>query len=73
MILKTILNVIESTIPVAGDVVDQIRSPEGGKGTFKITPRFVKQIIRLVVAGAVMYMAIKGTISLEEAQDIIKQ
>lgn len=70
---KVLLNIVESTIPLAGDVIDQVRSPEGGRGNFRITPRFVKQIIRLIVAGAVMWMAVKGTISLDEAQDIIKQ
>lgn len=70
---KVLLNIIESTIPLAGEVIEQVKSPEGGQGKFKLTPRFVKQVIRLVVAVGVIYMAIKGTISLDEAQDIIKQ
>ena len=72
-IQKVLLNIIESTIPLAGEVIEQVKSPEGGQGKFKLTPRFVKQVIRLVVAIGVIYMAIKGTISLDEAQDIIKQ
>jgi len=70
---KVLLNIIETTIPLAGEVIEQVKSPEGGQGKFKLTPRFVKQVIRLVVAVGVIYMAIKGTISLDEAQDIIKQ
>jgi hypothetical protein len=70
---KVLLNIIESTIPLAGEVIEQVKSPEGGEGKFKLTPRFVKQIIRLIVAVGVIYMAVTGKIGLDEAQDIIKQ
>ena len=73
MIIKGLLNIIETVIPLAGEVVEQVKSPEGGEGRFKLTPRFIKQVIRLLVAGGVMYMVISGKIGLEEAQDIIKQ
>jgi len=72
MILKGLLNIIETVIPLAGEVVEQVKSPEGGTGKFKLTPRFIKQVIRLLVAASVMYMFLSGKIGLEEAQDIIK-
>ena len=72
MIIKGLLNIIETVIPLAGEVVEQVKSTEGGEGKFKLTPRFIKQVIRLLVAGCVMYMFISGKIGLEDAQDIIK-
>jgi len=73
--LKGLLNIVQTIIPIAGDVVEQVkdsRSAEGGEGKFKITPRFIKQIIRMLVAVAAIYMFVTGKMGLEDVKEIIK-
>lgn len=56
---KILETVVEIFIPIAGDVVENIKSKDGGVGRF-LTPRFVKSVIRLLVALVTLYMVIKG-------------
>lgn len=69
--LKTFLNIVETFVPIAGEVVENIKSKDGGVGRF-FKARFIKQMIRLLVTGAAIYAFATGKISIEEVQDIAK-
>tara|TARA_R100001369_G_scaffold35174_1_gene60405 strand:+ start:398 stop:610 length:213 start_codon:yes stop_codon:yes gene_type:complete len=69
--LKTLLNVVETFVPIAGEVVENIKSKDGGVGRF-FKARFIKQMIRLLVTAAAIYAFATGKISLEDVQDTIK-
>ena len=68
--LKVFLKVVETVVPIGGELVENIKSKEGGVGRF-FAPRFIKQMVRLLVAAAV-YDFVTGKISLEEVQETIK-
>lgn len=69
--LKTLLNIVETVVPIGGEVVENIRAKEGGINRF-FAPRFIKQMIRLLVTGAAIYAFATGKISIDEVQDIAK-
>jgi hypothetical protein len=69
--LKVLLNIIETLIPVAGEVVENVKSKDGGVGRF-FAPRFVKQMIRLLVAAGAIYMMLSGKIGIDEFKDVVE-
>jgi len=69
--LKVLLNIIETLVPVAGEVVENVKSKDGGVGRF-FAPRFVKQMIRLLVAAGAIYMMLSGKIGIEEFKDVVE-
>ena len=69
--LKIFLNIVETTVPIAGELVENIRSKDGSVGRF-FAPRFIKQMIRLIVTIAAIYAFVTGKISLEEVQEVVK-
>tara|TARA_R100001369_G_C3186732_1_gene142760 strand:+ start:178 stop:429 length:252 start_codon:yes stop_codon:yes gene_type:complete len=71
IMLKTFLNIVETIVPIGGEVVENIRAKEGGINRF-FAPRFIKQMIRLLVTAAAVYAFITGKISIEEVQEVAK-
>ena len=69
--LKILLNIVETLIPVAGEVVENVKSKDGGVGRF-FAPRFVKQMIRLLVAAGAIYMMLSGKIGIDEFKDVVE-
>ena len=69
--LKVLLNIIETLVPVAGEVVENIKSKDGQVGRF-FAPKFIKQMIRLLVAAGAIYMLLSGKINTEELQELVK-
>ena len=69
--LKIFLNLVETTVPIAGELVENIKSKDGGAGRF-FKPRFIKQMIRLLVTIAAVYAFVTGEIELEQIQEVIK-
>jgi len=69
--LKIFLNIVETVVPIGGELVENIKAKEGGIGRF-FAPRFIKQMIRLIVTIAAIYAFITGKISLEEVQEVVK-
>jgi hypothetical protein len=69
--LKILLNIVETLVPVAGELVENVKSKDGGVGRF-FAPRFIKQMIRLLVAAGAIYMMLSGKISLSELEDVVK-
>jgi|TARA_R110000764_G_scaffold132013_1_gene219815 hypothetical protein len=69
--LKIFLNIVETTVPIFGDVVENVRAKEGSVGRF-FAPRFIKQMIRLLVMAAAIYAFFSGKISLEELENVAK-
>ena len=69
--LKILLNIVETLVPVAGELVENVKSKYGGVGRF-FAPRFIKQMIRLLVAAGAIYMMLSGKISLSELEDVVK-
>jgi|TARA_R110002126_G_scaffold62548_2_gene161000 hypothetical protein len=69
--LKVLLNIIETLVPVAGEVVENVKSKDGGVGRF-FAPRFVKQMIRLLVAAGAIYMMLSGKIGIDEFKDVVE-
>ena len=69
--LKVFLNIVETTVPIFGDVVENVRAKEGSVGRF-FAPRFIKQMIRLLVMAAAIYAFFSGKISLEELENVAK-
>jgi hypothetical protein len=69
--MKVLLNIIETLIPVAGEVVENVKSKDGGVGRF-LAPRFVKQMIRLLVAAGAIYMMLSGKIGIDEFKDAVE-
>lgn len=71
MILKQILGLIGELTPVVGDVIENVKSQEGGVGRF-FTPRFIKQVTRLIIACAAIYLFASGKIGIAELQEFTK-
>ena len=69
--LKIFLNIVETIVPIGGELVENIKAKEGGIGRF-FEPRFIKQMVRLLVAAAAVYAFVTGKISLEEVQEVVK-
>jgi len=69
--LKIFLNLVETTVPIAGELVENIKSKDGGVGRF-FKPRFIKQMIRLLVTIGAVYAFVTGKIELEQVQEVIK-
>jgi len=67
--LKVFLNIVETFVPIAGEVVENVKSKDGGVGRF-FKARFIKQMIRLLVTAAAIYAFATGKISLEEVQSV---
>jgi len=67
--LKIFLNIVETVVPIGGEIVENIKSKDGGVGRF-FKARFIKQMIRLLVTAAAIYDSATGKISIEEVQDI---
>ena len=67
--LKVLLNIVETFVPIAGEVVENVKSKDGGVGRF-FKARFIKQMIRLLVTAAAIYAFFSGKISLEEVQSV---
>lgn len=67
--LKVLSSVAEIFVPLAGDVVENIKSKDGGVGRF-LTPKFIKQVIRLLVTIGATYMFVKGDLSAEDLLNI---
>jgi hypothetical protein len=60
--IKLLANLVETFIPVVGDIIENIKSKDGGVGRF-FAPKFVKQVIRLAVALATIYLVIRGELN----------
>ena len=71
MVLKTILKFIGEITPVVGDVIDNVKDRQGGVGRF-FTPRFVKQMTRLVIVIAALIFFFRGEITVEQLEDLTK-
>jgi len=58
--IKGVLNV--ENIPVVGEVLEEIKSKDGGVGKFQQinTIRLIRKIARIVVIGLVIYYIVKG-------------
>lgn len=69
--LKIFLNIVETIVPIGGEIVENIKSKDGGINRF-FAPRFIKQMIRLLVTIAAVYAFVTGKISLEEVQEVVK-
>jgi len=69
--LKIFLNLVETVVPIGGELVENIKAKEGGVGRF-FAPRFIKQMVRLLVAAGAVYAFITGKISIEEVQEVVK-
>jgi hypothetical protein len=69
--VKVFLNIVETFVPIAGEIVENVKSKDGGVGRF-FKARFIKQMIRLLVTAAAIYAFATGKISIEEVQDIAK-
>jgi hypothetical protein len=69
--MKVLLNIIETLVPIAGEVVENVKSKDGGVGRF-FAPRFVKQMIRLLVAAGAIYMMLSGKIGIDEFKDVVE-
>jgi len=69
--LKIFLNLVETIVPIGGELVENIKAKEGGVGRF-FAPRFIKQMVRLLVAAATVYAFVTGKISLEEVEEVVK-
>ena len=69
--LKTFLNLVETIVPIGGELVENIKAKEGGVGRF-FAPRFIKQMVRLLVAAAAVYAFVTGKISIEEVEEVVK-
>ena len=69
--LKILLNIVETLVPIAGEVVENVKSKDGGVGRF-FAPRFVKQMIRLLVAAGAIYMMLSGKIGIDEFKDVVE-
>lgn len=69
--LKIFLNLVETFVPVGGELLENIRAREGGINRF-FAPRFIKQMIRLLVAAGAVYAFVTGKISLEEVEEVVK-
>ena len=69
--LKTFLNLVETIVPIGGELVENIKAKEGGVGRF-FAPRFIKQMVRLLVAAGAVYAFVTGKISIEEVQEVVK-
>ena len=69
--LKIFLNLVETIVPIGGELVENIKAKEGGAGRF-FAPRFIKQMVRLLVAAGAVYAFVTGKISIEEVQDVVK-
>jgi hypothetical protein len=67
--LKVFLNIVETFVPIAGEVVENVKSKDGGVGRF-FKARFIKQMIRLLVTAAAIFAFATGKISLEEVQSV---
>ena len=67
--LKIFLNIVETFVPIAGEVVENVKSKDGGVGRF-FKARFIKQMIRLLVTAAAIFAFATGKISLEEVQSV---
>jgi hypothetical protein len=69
--LKIFLNLVETIVPIGGELVENIKAKEGGVGRF-FAPRFIKQMVRLLVAAGAVYAFVTGKISLEEVEEVVK-
>ena len=69
--LKIFLNLVETVVPIGGELVENIKAKEGGVGRF-FASRFIKQMVRLLVAAGAVYAFITGKISIEEVQEVVK-
>mgnify|MGYP003626852733 FL=1 len=69
--LKIFLNLVETIVPIGGELIENIKAKEGGAGRF-FAPRFIKQMIRLLVAAGAVYAFVTGKISIEEVQEVVK-
>ena len=57
--LKIFLNLVETIVPIGGELVENIKAKEGGVGRF-FAPRFIKQMVRLLVAAGAVYAFVTG-------------
>ena len=69
--LKIFLNLVETVVLIAGDVLENVKSKDGGVGRF-FKARFIKQMIRLLVTVGAVYAFVTGKISIEEVQEVVK-
>ena len=67
--LKVFLNIVETMVPIGGELVENIKSKDGGVGRF-FKPRYIKQMIRLLVTIGAVYAFVTGKISIQEVQEI---
>ena len=65
-----ILKQLSEFVPIVGDVVDNVKSKDGGVGSL-LKPRMVKQIIRLALTLIAFYLLIKGDIAPEQVDEFI--
>tara|TARA_R110000764_G_scaffold219975_2_gene308147 strand:- start:721 stop:933 length:213 start_codon:yes stop_codon:yes gene_type:complete len=68
--LKTFLNIVETFVPIAGEVIENVKSKDGGVGRF-FKARFIKQMIRLLVTAAAIYAFVTGKITIDEVQNAV--
>ncbi len=71
MILKTIISTVADLTPLIGSLRDNLSSKDGGVARIS-KPRFIKSCIRLIFALAASWMLAKGTISVDEFQELTK-
>lgn len=69
--LKVFLKIVETIVPIGGELVENFKAKEGGVGRF-FAPRFIKQMIRLLVTAGAVYAFVTGKISIEEVQEVVK-
>lgn len=65
-----ILKELAQFLPIVGDVVDNVKSKDGGVGRL-LKPRLVKQVIRILLTLIAFYLLIKGDITPEQVDEFI--
>ena len=62
---------IGQLLPFIGNAIDNVTSQDGGKGVFH-SPKFIKSVVRLLVAMAIIWLVSRGQAEIEDL-DIIKK
>ncbi|GEM_PF-3296439 len=62
---KSLLKGVTRSIPVVGDVVENITSEDGGKGNVDYR-KLATQVIRIITFGVLVWQFVKGNIPLDQ-------
>ena len=68
MMIGAILKLIPELLPVVGNVIDNIKSGDGGEGKV-MTPKLIKSLVRLVGLIAITYLIATGNADISDLKD----